>query len=857
MLLLRRAVVAAMPSAAHRLAETVPAHLRATVRAAVGANPNGVPDAAVVENTLAAYAAAVVGEPDAATGDLPPHDLVGAFLRAVDRLDDAIADPAERRAARDGYLGAMLKAALRVAAAMSAQPVADALDLRHARPTKRRRPEAPVGFAPDFQPGVPLPPAAAILVPAPDPPPPPPPPPPPQPSSASESDDADNNGGDVVPGDESGGDDEGGGGGGGQGPARYPFAFAFEGRDDATRIHALHEPPPERGLKVWFAGNVAPEVHAAARDAFAAQLQIAERRATYWAPCRFCDAPTLPNESRRGQVTKCCQNGRRIVPDCHWPRWVDDNDAAPAANDDGAAAAAGPGDGDDDEEDADILAVDPPPPGPDAGNAESDEDNAAPPEAPARFVPTPVPVTPAFLAARRRFRDAVLACKAAIPNFDRDCISVNHAACRATIHVGAVVDPVAGGGGRELGLHGDRAGDAARRAPFDVAGMAPRDAGLHVSRGGNVRLGGMTYTLVDPSDARCFDTAASRATPLARLPAAPVKELMKALRNFRREAARLHAVPDEEALPASDASDDSDVAGDNAAAAADGEREAAARLEEGEAELPYFPSPPSSGCGTDDVGSFGSNADEFDGPPPPAPPADEGDGDELGHIPALEASDDADGPRAVQLEGVIMDAELEFEDPRAGQGEAVLLTADPATHHVLMPALTASLYDGRGFPALRAFMAAEASTEARRRHAPMHVPFEPAIFPLGVPSGIGGFSKAYGGFASPTALPPPNGGAPYEFPTVLKFVKAVLYQRFRELAHLPRLAEFVALHETCRAREINRQQIANQRAAAEAYGRRLLATANQVQAAQAATDGNAATAIRRVGKSWALPASVP
>ena len=118
--MLRRACVAAMPSAAHRLGETVPAALRSGARPAVVANPRGVPNAAVVQHTLAAYAA---GGAPAAPADLPPHDLVGAFLRAVDRLDDAIAEPVERRAARDAYLGAMLKAALRVATTMAAQPV--------------------------------------------------------------------------------------------------------------------------------------------------------------------------------------------------------------------------------------------------------------------------------------------------------------------------------------------------------------------------------------------------------------------------------------------------------------------------------------------------------------------------------------------------------------------------------------------------------------------------------------------------------------------------------------------------------------------------------------------------------------
>ena len=69
-----------------------------------------------------------------------------------------------------------------------------------------------------------------------------------------------------------------------------------------------------------------------------------------------------------------------------------------------------------------------------------------------------------------------------MPKFDRDC-TVNHAACRATIRVSAVVDPSAGAGG-----------------------AAPE------------RVGGLSYTFVDPDNARRFDTAAQRAATLERLP---------------------------------------------------------------------------------------------------------------------------------------------------------------------------------------------------------------------------------------------------------------------------------------------------------------------------------------------------
>ena len=52
-------------------------------------------------------------------------------------------------------------------------------------------------------------------------------------------------------------------------------------------------------------------------------------------------------------------------------------------------------------------------------------------------------------------------------------------------------------------------------------------------------------------------------------------------------------------------------------------------------------------------------------------------------VPHDDASDaDADDPRTVDVEG-----ELEFEDPRAGEGGALLLTADAGSGNILMPGL--------------------------------------------------------------------------------------------------------------------------------------------------------------------------
>ena len=285
MLMLRRACVAAMPSAAHRLGETVPAALRSGVRPAVVANPRGVPDAAVVQHTLAAYAAAVAeadaagGAPAAPANDLPPHDLVGAFLRAVDRLDDAIADPAERRAARDGYLGAVLKAALRVATTMAAQPVGAAV-AAGAQPPERRpkraRPGAgdAAGIADAVEPGVALP-AAAVLAP----------PPPPVADDPSDNDDRS----------EAGAAEHGGGGGGSGGATTTAVAVAEERRTTS------------RGLS---------KAAATRRASTRCIRRPRGAGSSYWAPCRFCNAPTLPNESRPSRLrqTRAATTGATCCP---------------------------------------------------------------------------------------------------------------------------------------------------------------------------------------------------------------------------------------------------------------------------------------------------------------------------------------------------------------------------------------------------------------------------------------------------------------------------------------------------------------------------------------------------------------
>ena len=81
----------AMPSAAHRLGETVPAALRSGVRPAAVANPRGVPNAAVVQHTLAAYAAAVA-EADAAGG----APAAPADLKKEERTNRGVPAPAQR-----------------------------------------------------------------------------------------------------------------------------------------------------------------------------------------------------------------------------------------------------------------------------------------------------------------------------------------------------------------------------------------------------------------------------------------------------------------------------------------------------------------------------------------------------------------------------------------------------------------------------------------------------------------------------------------------------------------------------------------------------------------------------------------
>ena len=45
--------------------------------------------------------------------------------------------------------------------------------------------------------------------------------------------------------------------------------------------------------------------------------------------------------------------------------------------------------------------------------------------------------------------------------------------------------------------------------------------------------------------------------------------------------------------------------------------------------------------------------------------------------------------------------------------------------------------------------------------------------------------------------------------TVLKFAKAVAYQRFEDCRFLPRVTEFSVLHQQSRSREIQRQQLAH------------------------------------------------
>ena len=278
--MLRRACVAAMPSAAHRLGETVPAALRSGARPAVVANPRGVPNAAVVQQTLAAYAA---GGAPAAPADLPPHDLVGAFLRAVDRLDDAIAEPVERRAARDAYLGAMLKAALRVATTMAAQPVRGSG--RGGRPTagtptQTRAPGS--GIAETVEPGVALP-AAAVLAP----------PPPPVADDPSDNDDRS----EAGAAEHSGGDDDDGGGSGGR--TSYNFAWAFEGRGDETRIDALHQASPRGGLKLLGAVPLLQRADVAQRKPPKPSVDVLPQRAP-----RVARLPLAPVGRRRRRASR-------------------------------------------------------------------------------------------------------------------------------------------------------------------------------------------------------------------------------------------------------------------------------------------------------------------------------------------------------------------------------------------------------------------------------------------------------------------------------------------------------------------------------------------------------------------------
>ena len=75
-----------------------------------------------------------------------------------------------------------------------------------------------------------------------------------------------------------------------------------------------------------------------------------------------------------------------------------------------------------------------------------------------------------------------------MPKFDRDCITVNHAACRATIRVSAIVDPSARAGGtqarRRSFVHVRRPG---QRPPLRHRRAARRDTGTPPARLRNCR----------------------------------------------------------------------------------------------------------------------------------------------------------------------------------------------------------------------------------------------------------------------------------------------------------------------------------------------------------------------------------
>jgi hypothetical protein len=119
--------------------------------------------------------------------------------------------------------------------------------------------------------------------------------------------------------------------------------------------------------------------------------------------------------------------------------------------------------------------------------------------------------------------------------------------------------------------------------------------------------------------------------------------------------------------------------------------------------------------------------------------------------------------------------------------------------------------------------------------------YEPIIFPLLLPGGLGGFSRRqYGNTISTTGR---------VFPTVHSYTKRILYQRMADFAIIPRVQEQWLLDSFSRAEGVRAAQISHNVNVCNARAKRMASLA-QIANLRSLTNANL------IGRRWNIPSSI-
>jgi hypothetical protein len=188
--------------------------------------------------------------------------------------------------------------------------------------------------------------------------------------------------------------------------------------------------------------------------------------------------------------------------------------------------------------------------------------------------------------------------------------------------------------------------------------------------------------------------------------------------------------------------------------------------------------------------------------------------------------------------------ELEFEQAGAmavydNAREAHMFVTHRATHNVALPDL--SIYQNHQFPGVQ-----------RLPYLTPQTAYDALAFVLLLPGGIGG-SRARSNFYDDIL----SIGGRYRFSTILRVVKAIIYQRLDDLALAPRVAELFLLDALSRANQVRDMQMSAMRNVVTGYTGRVARARELLREMRLNPGATTAEAMRRIGVQWNLPPSVP